>query len=191
MAATTAATVEDLRRTATEAARAREAAAAQVESLSRTVQHWRRIADPNIRNISDGPSPSLEDVLTAKSQLMRAEQALADAQLVELRADRQWTVAEATLREALQAEFHARKRKAIAKLVPLLLAVRPAVDDLAAIEDEEQNALGPEFMRERFAPAWNTLKTGTSSFSPLVDSWLTAVWTYGLLDDEPAPKKVK
>jgi len=188
MATTTQSSIEALRDHAALAAAARETAHAKVAALARTVQHCRRIAEPNIGAMAEGPVPTLEEVLTARAQMVRAEQALADAQLAALKADRTWGEAEAALREARQTEFHARKRAAITALAPKLMAARRAVDDLAAIEVEEQDILGPQFARETFAPAWNGLMTGSSTFEPMLDVWLATVRNYGLLDESPASK---
>jgi hypothetical protein len=176
--------IDALREKTEQAAADREAAHARVAEIERTVQRCRRIADPNIGAMAEGPVPTLEEVLTARSQMVRAEQARADAQLAALHADRKWATAGAELRAAQQAELHAKKSAAIAKLVPLLLACRPVVDAVAQIEEEEDNLLGPQYMKERFAMAWNGLKTPSPIFEPTLETWLRAARAQGLLREE-------
>ena len=42
--------------------------------------------------------------------------------------------------------------------------------------------------RQTFSPAWNALKTGSSTFEPLLDHWLASVREYGLLDESATSK---
>jgi hypothetical protein len=178
-------TIKDLQREADLAAQAREEAHAEVAAAAVSVIRYRTILDPNLARANGGPTPSHLELLTARAEAPAAEQRLADRQLHAERADRRADETNTALREAQGAEFHRRKRDAVTRLAPRLLAAREALDALARLEDEEHTVLGPQFSRERLSSTWVGLMTESPSQSSLLDHWLATARTYGLLDDRP------
>jgi hypothetical protein len=142
---------------------------------------YKRLVDPNLAMVSDGPQPTAEERWTARAGMPRAEERLAAAQVEAIQADRRDAEARAELSAAIISEFDDRLQPAYTKAVRCLRAAAAALRAAAEEEAAERDMLaaaGATCPRETFSNAWGPLKSG------LVEHWAETLRGYGLIGDD-------
>ena len=165
---------------AAEAVRHCEAIAGERAEIEARLGRVRLLTDPNLRLVADIPTPSEAEVWAAMAERGTLEQQAAALRVRALEASRRRDQAHAAMRDVRLAALAPRERELVQRLYQALVAARPLVDQLVALEDEKAAFGGTGF--ERHSAAWCALATSARPdvFVSGLDTWARNLKTYGI-----------
>lgn len=172
--------MDDLRRQAADAEAAREQAHAALAKSQARLARIRTVLDRNIGGVTDAPTPSLEEVLTARATLTATEVEVAERQLAAMRAARVAQLAETSVKEAIRASYEPKLRAAAQDAA---VAAQRAMAAMGAYRDvfmEAHEAIGETVLD--YLPL-QVLLPPTRGVESLVHEWIRRMQERGFVTD--------